>query len=209
MNQRRSAAAPTWSASSQPRGADPAGWRRARRAARRMSRGPPLPRPRRPQPRPPHQDQHHGYQHQHRNTHGAPPTSTNRLAASRGSYDDRLPTYTITALRSCGLPLVVAVLPAAPLDLPRRPSQRTRDRRQGADSFPSCPIPEIARLGRTLRAWKEQLLAYFATGRASNGGTEAVNGIIELHRRIARGFRNPANYRLRIILPAGGLTNPT
>jgi transposase len=75
-------------------------------------------------------------------------------------------------------------------------------------SFPSCPVPEIARLGRTLRAWKEQFLAYFTTGRANNGGTEAINGIIELHRRIARGFRNPANYRLRMILAAGKLTHP-
>jgi transposase len=75
-------------------------------------------------------------------------------------------------------------------------------------SFPSCPIPEIARLGRTLRAWREQFLAYFATARANNGGTEVVNGIIELHRRIARGFRNPANYRPRMILAAGRLTHP-
>ena len=75
-------------------------------------------------------------------------------------------------------------------------------------SFPSCPIPEIARLGRTLRSWKDQFLAYFTTGRANNGGTEAINGIIELHRRIARGFRNPANYRLRMILTAGRLTHP-
>jgi transposase len=29
------------------------------------------------------------------------------------------------------------------------------------DSFPTCPIPEIARLGRTLNAWKQQFLAYF------------------------------------------------
>jgi hypothetical protein len=28
-------------------------------------------------------------------------------------------------------------------------------------------------------------LAYFDTGRANNGGTEAVNGLIELHRRVA------------------------
>lgn len=76
------------------------------------------------------------------------------------------------------------------------------------ESFHTCPIPEIARLGRTLRAWREQLLAYFTTGRANNGGTEAVNGIIELHRRIARGFRNPVNYRLRMILAAGRLTHP-
>ena len=79
---------------------------------------------------------------------------------------------------------------------------------QVLESFPSCPIPEIARLGRTLRAWREQFLAYFTTGRANNGGTEAINGIIELHRRIARGFRNPANYRLRMILAAGRLTHP-
>jgi transposase len=76
------------------------------------------------------------------------------------------------------------------------------------ESFPSCPIPEIARLGRTLAAWRQQFLAYFTTARASNGGTEAINGIIELHRRIARGFRNPANYRLRMILAAGRLTHP-
>ena len=42
------------------------------------------------------------------------------------------------------------------------------------ESFPGCPIPEIARLGRTLAAWKAQFLAYFTTGRASNGGTEAI-----------------------------------
>ena len=75
-------------------------------------------------------------------------------------------------------------------------------------SFHTCPVPEIARLGRTLRSWSAQFLAYFTTGRANNGGTEAVNGIIELHRRIARGFRNPSNYRLRMILAAGKLTHP-
>lgn len=30
-------------------------------------------------------------------------------------------------------------------------------------SFPSCPIPEIARLGRTLKPWREEILAYFKT----------------------------------------------
>jgi transposase len=75
-------------------------------------------------------------------------------------------------------------------------------------SFPTCPIPEIARLGRTLKQWGAAFLAYFDTGGASNGGTEAVNGLIELHRRIARGFRNRDNYRLRMLLIAGGLTHP-
>ena len=71
-------------------------------------------------------------------------------------------------------------------------------------SFPTCPIPEIARLGRTLRAWKSAILAYFDTGGASNGPTEAINGVIETTRRIARGFRNFTNYRLRCLLAAGG-----
>ena len=75
-------------------------------------------------------------------------------------------------------------------------------------SFASCPIPEIARLGRTLKKWRKEFLAYFDTAGASNGGTEAVNGLIELHRRIARGFRNRDNYRLRMLLIGGGLTSP-
>jgi transposase len=75
-------------------------------------------------------------------------------------------------------------------------------------TFPNCPITEIARLGRTLRQWKDTDLGYFTTGGANNGGTEAVNGIIELHRRIARGYRNPDNYRLRMLLVTGGLLLP-
>ncbi len=32
-----------------------------------------------------------------------------------------------------------------------------------------------------------------------------INGLIELHRRIARGFRNRDDYRLRMLLIGGGL----
>lgn len=71
-------------------------------------------------------------------------------------------------------------------------------------SFPTCPIPEVARLGRTLRAWRSQMLAYFATHGVSNGGTEAINLLIEKTRRLAHGFRNFDNYRLRILLVADG-----
>lgn len=76
------------------------------------------------------------------------------------------------------------------------------------ESFPTCPVPEIARLGRTLKRWSAAFLAYFDTGRSNNGGTEAINGLIELHRRVARGFRNYDNYRLRMLLIGGGLTSP-
>ena len=77
------------------------------------------------------------------------------------------------------------------------------------ESLPRCPIPEIARLGRTLRKWKDALDAYFDTGGASNGPTEAINGIIELGRRTARGYRNPTNYQPRMLLIAGGLDAST
>ena len=72
-------------------------------------------------------------------------------------------------------------------------------------TFPSCPIPEIARLGRTLNRWRDAFLGYFTTSGANNGGTEAINGLIELARRVARGFRDPDNYRLRMLLIGGGL----
>ena len=75
-------------------------------------------------------------------------------------------------------------------------------------SFPTCPIPEIKRLGKTLKRWREAFLAYFDTNRSSNGGTEAINALIELHRRVARGFRNRDNYRLRMLLIGGGLSSP-
>ena|GEM_PF-1138654 len=95
---------------------------------------------------------------------------------------------------------------------PPRPRQRDQPHLQttrnpaklDAGHFHTCPVPEIARLGRTLKQWRQEFLGYFDTHRSSNGGTEAINGLIELHRRIAHGFRNLDNYRLRMLLIAGG-----
>lgn len=62
--------------------------------------------------------------------------------------------------------------------------------RQRADALIThalaCPVPQIQRLGRTLRAWRSELLAYFSTD-GSNGPTEAVNLLIEATRRIGHG----------------------
>lgn len=85
------------------------------------------------------------------------------------------------------------------------PAQGRRLAETLIESLPSSPIAEIARLGRTLRRWKTAFLAYFDTDGARNGGTEAINGIIELGRRIARGFRNFEHYRLRMLLITDGL----
>ena len=73
------------------------------------------------------------------------------------------------------------------------------------EKLPSCPISEIARLGKTLRRWRTAFLACFDTDGAGNGGSEAINGIIELGRRIAGGFRSFGHYRLRMLLITGGL----
>ena len=80
----------------------------------------------------------------------------------------------------------MALLPAVPVGLPRQePQPGTAIVGKIVHTFHTCPIPEIARLGRTLsglrpllRAWRTQFLAYFTTSRANNGGTEAINGII-------------------------------
>ncbi len=41
------------------------------------------------------------------------------------------------------------------------------------------------------------------------GGLQiTVNGLIELHSRVARGFRNRDNYRLRMLLIGGAFTDP-
>jgi transposase len=64
-------------------------------------------------------------------------------------------------------------------------------------------VPEVAKLGRTLRAWRTPFLAYHDTGGTSNGPTEATNLIIEKNRRVAHGYRNFKNYRLRLLLESG------
>lgn len=67
----------------------------------------------------------------------------------------------------------------------------------------SCPIPELARLGRTLHAWRDELVAHFAHPDVSNGPTENLNLKIKNTKRIARGYRNFDHYRLRLLLNHG------
>ncbi|MDQ3932697.1 MAG: transposase, partial [Actinomycetota bacterium] len=61
-------------------------------------------------------------------------------------------------------------------------------------------VPEVTRLATTIDRWSSELLAYFRTGRASNGRVEALNGELEAVDRTARGFRNFDNYRTRMLL---------
>jgi transposase len=68
-------------------------------------------------------------------------------------------------------------------------------------------VPEIRVLGRTLGRWRAEILNHHATG-ASNGPTEGLNLLIKKVKRAGHGFRSFANYRLRILLHAGGVDWP-
>jgi transposase len=64
-------------------------------------------------------------------------------------------------------------------------------------------VAELSRLARTVRAWEGEILAWHATQGCSNGPTEAVNLLIKKVKRVGHGFRNFANYRLRLLLHCG------
>jgi transposase len=66
-------------------------------------------------------------------------------------------------------------------------------------------IPEMRRFARTVARWQTEILAWHTAGGASNGPTEAVNLAIKNIKRVGRGFRNFANYRLRLLLHCGGV----
>jgi transposase len=63
-------------------------------------------------------------------------------------------------------------------------------------------IKELARLAKTLRRWRTEILNHHRTGR-SNGPTEAMNLLIKAIKRVGRGFTNFDNYRLRLLLHCG------
>jgi len=64
-------------------------------------------------------------------------------------------------------------------------------------------LAELSRLARTVRAWEAEILAFHTAVGCSNGPTEAVNLLIKKVKRVGHGFRNFANYRLRLLLHCG------
>lgn len=60
-------------------------------------------------------------------------------------------------------------------------------------------------LARSVREHWEGITAFMET-RVSNGRMEAINGLIQLAKRLARGFRNFTNFRAMAYLKAGRLT---
>lgn len=68
-------------------------------------------------------------------------------------------------------------------------------------------VDEVRSLRRTLARWRTEILNHHATG-ASNGPTEGLNLLVKKVKRAGHGFRSFRNYRLRILLHAGGVDWP-
>jgi len=67
-----------------------------------------------------------------------------------------------------------------------------------------CRLVSFRKLSRTLKAHWDGILAFMET-RLTNAAMEAVNGILQLAKRMARGFRNFKYFRIAAYLKAGGL----
>ena len=66
-------------------------------------------------------------------------------------------------------------------------------------------MPETDRLWATIDAWWETIEVLVVTG-VTNARTEAANTNIKQIKRTGRGYRNPANYRARILLASAART---
>ncbi len=62
--------------------------------------------------------------------------------------------------------------------------------------------PELNKLGRTLRTWREQITNWHRS-RVTNGPTEAANNLAKLIKRVSFGNANFDHYRIRVLLYAG------
>ncbi len=69
-------------------------------------------------------------------------------------------------------------------------------------------VEEIRSLGHTLKSWRTEILAHHDTG-ASNGPTEGLSLCVKRVKRCGHGFKKFENYRLRVLLHAGGVSWPS
>ena len=76
--------------------------------------------------------------------------------------------------------------------------------------LPACPIPEIARLGANPTQMEGRTRRLLRHRRSQQRTPQKPStDIIELGKRTARGYRNPTNYQLRMLLIAGSLDAST
>ena len=68
------------------------------------------------------------------------------------------------------------------------------------DLYETGELPEYHDTVDTFIAWSDEILAWHHTDRASNGRIEGINNLLQVLRRTAHGFTNPANFEARGIL---------
>jgi len=107
--------------------------------------------------------------------------------------------------------MIPALVPVPHHHALRHQPDKLTERRSPDRWCDGVQVPELSRLARTVRAWEVEILAFHATNGCSNGLTEAVNLLIKKVKRVGHGFRNFANYRLRLLLHCGVTwqTHPT
>ena len=99
------------------------------------------------------------------------------------------------------------MLAAGPLGLPpSQPRHRPPRRREGPRRAALLArAPEWPDSGRRCASGTRRSWATSTPAAPAKVAPEPFNGLIELHRCIARGFRKPENYRLRMLLIGGAL----
>ena len=98
-----------------------------------------------------------------------------------------------------------ALRPCAEADLTggaKHSLQALSRRIDSATTSHSPTSPKKRSLGRTLLRWKHQVAAWHEA-HVSNGPTEAANNLVKRVKRVAFGFTNFRNYRVRSLLYAG------
>lgn len=74
--------------------------------------------------------------------------------------------------------------------------------------FPTCSIPEVERLDKTLTSRRTAFLGLLGHRPREQRTRQSTQRPDRVHRRIARGIPNPDRYRLLMLLIGGGLSQP-
>ncbi len=145
----------------------------------------------------------------HRGHKEDPLYKSRKLLVMKGSELDEETTARLESLLSLGDPTAEVALAYRvkealaefyELDSP----EEARERLTEIVARSSSPVnsPELQKLGRTLKRWFEKIMAYHDT-HLTNGPTEGLNNLLKRVKRVAFGFTNFENYRIRALLYAG------
>jgi transposase len=90
----------------------------------------------------------------------------------------------------------------------KAPNRKEAERRldNWAYRVEACELTELKNVWKTLRHWREPILAYF-DDRVNNGFAEGITNKIKVMKRMSYGFRNPGRYQRKVLLMSAGRRN--